>query len=62
MSVAEMKKIILEKVEALSEQQLIEVNQFVDRINQMPGKEYDLLSHVENIVAERAEVMKKLAQ
>ena len=33
MSVAEMKKTILEKVETLSEEQLIELNQFVDRIN-----------------------------
>lgn len=62
MSVAEIKKNILEKVETLSEQQLIDVNQFVDRINKMPGKEYDLLPHVESIVSEREEVMQKLAQ
>ena len=62
MSVAEMKKSILEKVETLSEEQLIEVNQFVDSINQPPSKEYDLLPNVENIVTEREAVMKKLAQ
>ncbi len=61
MSVAEMKKTILEKVETLSEKQLIELNQFVDKIN-MQAKEYDLLPHVESIVSEREEVMKKLAQ
>lgn len=62
MSVAEMRKTVLEKVETLSEQQLLKVNQFVDRINEMPGKEYELLEHVKNIVSERSEVIKKLAQ
>jgi len=62
MSVAEMKKTILEKVETLTEQQLVELNHFVDSINQTPPKEYDLLPHVESIVAERQEVLKKLAQ
>ena len=62
MSVAEMKKTILEKVETLSEEQLIELNQFVDRINMQSSKEYNLLPHVESIVSEREEVLKKLAQ
>ena len=62
MSVAEMKKTILEKVETLSEEQLIELNQFVDRINMQSSKEYNLLPHVESIVSERQEVLKKLAQ
>ncbi len=62
MSVAEMKKTILEKVETLTEEQLVQLNQFVDSINEVPVKEYDLLPHVENIVSERAEVLKKLAQ
>ena len=62
MSVAEMKKTILEKVETLSEEQLIELNQFVDRINIQSSKEYNLLPHVESIVSEREEVLKKLAQ
>lgn len=57
-----MKKAIIEKVEGLSEEQLIQVNQFVDSINNTPAKEYDLLPHVENIVKEREEVLKKLAQ
>ncbi len=62
MSVAEMKKTILEKVETLSEQQLTDVNQFLDKINKMPGKEYNLLQHVEKIISERSDVLKKLAQ
>ena len=62
MSVAEMKKTILEKVETLSEEQLIELTQFVDRINMQSSKEYNLLPHVESIVSERQEVLKKLAQ
>jgi hypothetical protein len=62
MSVAEMKKAILEKVEKLSEEQLIQVNQFVDSINEQPAKEYDLLPHIENIIKEREEVLKRLAK
>lgn len=62
MSVAEMKKTILEKVETLTEEQLVQLNQFVDSINEVPAKEYDLLPHIENIVSKRAEVFKKLAQ
>jgi hypothetical protein len=61
MSVAEIKKTILEKVGTLDEEQLIELKEYIDRINNGP-KEYDLLPHVENIVSEREEVMKKLAE
>ncbi len=62
MSVAEMKKTILQKVETLSEEQLTELKQFIDTINNSSAKEYDLLGHVENIVSEREELLKKLAQ
>lgn len=62
MSVAEMKKKIIEKIDTLSEQQLDEVNEFVSRINKLPGKEYDLLQHIDSIMSERADVLKKLAQ
>lgn len=55
-------KQLLEKVETLSEEQLIALNQFVDRINNIPVKEYDLLSSVDGIVSEREEVLKKLAR
>lgn len=62
MSVAEIKKAIIEKVAGLSEEQLIQVAQFVDSINNVPTKEYDLMPHIENIVKEREEVLKKLAK
>ncbi|MCW3107528.1 MAG: hypothetical protein JWQ09_2034 [Segetibacter sp.] len=62
MSVAEMKKTIIEKVETLSEEQLNELKQFIDRINNIHPKEYDLLPHVENIVSEREGLLKKLAE
>lgn len=62
MSAAEMKKTILEKVDALSEEQLIELREYIDRINKTGVKEYDLLPHVENIVSEREDVMKKLGR
>lgn len=62
MSVEEMKKAISEKVETLTEEQLMRVSNYIDSINQTPGKECDLLPHVEDIVKEREEVLKKLAQ
>ena len=62
MSVEEMKKTIKENVETLSEDQLIQVKEFVESINKVTSKEYNLLPHVENIVSEREEVLKKLAQ
>ena len=62
MSVAEMKKTIIEKVDTMSEEELSMLKQFIDKTNYSSGKEYDLLSHVESIVSEREEVLKKLAQ
>ena len=62
MSVAEMKKTIMEKVEQLNEKQLVQLNDLIDALNQTPSKEYDLLPHVENIISEREEVLKKLAK
>ena len=57
-----MKKRILEKVETLNERQLMELNNFVDNINNTPSQEYDLLGYVQDIVDERKEVLKKLVQ
>ena len=62
MSVEEMKREIIKKVETLTEEQLIQLGQYVDAINQASVKEYNLLPHVEAIVKERSEVLKKLAQ
>ena len=55
-----MKKIINEKVESLNEEQLKELNIFINKINNAPSDEWDLTEHVNSIVNER-EVLKKLA-
>ncbi len=62
MSVAEMKKIILEKIDSLSEKQLADLTQIIEDINNPQPKEYNLMEHVENIVSEREDVMKRLAK
>ncbi len=62
MSIEEMKKNIIEKVEMLTEEQLVQLTKYVDAINQETAREYDLFPHVENIVKERGDVLKKLAQ
>ena len=62
MSVAEMKKLINEKVETMSEEQLFALKEMLDNIIASPAKEYDLLRHAETIFSEREEVLKKLAK
>ncbi len=62
MNVAEMKKAINEKVDQLNEDQLKEVNIFINKINNAPANEWDLTKHVNNIVNERKDVLKKLAR
>ena len=62
MSVTEMKKKINEKIDTLNEEQLKEVDIFITKINNLFTDDWNLLSHVENIVSERAEVLRKLAQ
>lgn len=62
MSIAEMKKKINEKVETLNETQLKELDNFINKINSLPAGEWDLSAHINNIVSERAEVLKKLAK
>ena len=62
MSVDEMKKVIGEKVNTLNEAQLKELDAFINKINELSANEWDLSGHVENIVNEREEVLKKLAK
>jgi len=62
MSVAKMRKVINEKVSRLNEDQLKEVNNFLNKINDTSANEWDLIEHVNNIVTERQEVLKKLAK
>lgn len=61
MSVDELKKKLTKQVETLSEDQLLQVQDFLKSLTQS-SREIDLSSHVDNIVNERAEVLKKLAQ
>lgn len=62
MSVDEMKKVINEKIDNLNEDQLKELNAFINKINSLPATEWNLSGHVSNIVNEREEVLKKLAE
>lgn len=62
MSTSEMKKHIQEKVENLNDAQLIELDNFITKINNLPGGEWDLSNHIDSIVNERDEVLQKLAK
>ena len=62
MNVSEMKKAISEKIDQLNEGQLKEVNNFLNKINNAPAKEWDLTEHINDIVKEREAVLKKLAK
>ena len=61
MSVAEMKKIIREKVEKLNEDQLKEVTSFI-KMHNAPVSEWNLTDHVNSIMNERQKVLQKLAK
>ncbi len=61
MSVAEMKKDLKAKIDALTDTQIIEVDNFIKRIN-TPLREWDLKSHAEKIVDERKDLLNKLAK
>jgi hypothetical protein len=61
MSVAEMKKEITDKINALDESQLRMVEKFIEKINS-PKSEWDLKKYVNDILNERGEVLQKLAQ
>lgn len=61
MSIAEMKKEINDKINRLDETQLKVVEEFLEKINSQ-NSEWNLQKHVNEILNERAEVLKKLAQ
>lgn len=61
MSIAEMKKEINDKINRLDESQLRMVEKFIEKINSQIS-EWDLKQYVSEILNERAEVLKKLAQ
>jgi hypothetical protein len=62
MSVEELKKEIQKEIENLSPEQLKSVDNFIKNINSVSSKEWDLNEHVQNIMQEREEVLKKLAK
>ena len=49
------------KIDALTDTQIIEVDNFIKRIN-TPIREWDLKSHAEKIVDERKDLLNKLAK
>ena len=61
MAIDEIKRSLQEKLAHLSIEQLQEVDRFIDHINPIPAEEYDLLAHAEDVIAERENVLKKLA-
>ena len=62
MSILEMKKDIQEKIEVLNEAQLKEVEIFIERINTLDVREWNLEKYVNEIIEERSEILEKLAQ
>ena len=62
MSILEMKKDIQEKIEVLNEAQLKEVEIFIERINTLNVREWNLEKYVNEIIEERSEILEKLAQ
>ncbi|HEV2832790.1 MAG TPA: hypothetical protein VGW31_12490 [Hanamia sp.] len=62
MSITEMKKEINSKIENLNEAQLNAVKEFIKKINSSKETEWDLKKYLNEIMDERDEVLKKLAQ
>ena len=60
MSEIEMMQTITRKIEKLSEKELASVNEFIDKLS--IGEEIDLLKHMDEIILERKDVLKKLAE
>lgn len=62
MSVAEMKKIVQEEVNNLSEDKLVRVKKFIDTINSLPVEQSVYIKHAQDIISERSSLLEKLAQ
>ena len=62
MSVAEMKKILLEEVNNLNEDKLKQVKKFIDAINDLPIEQSVYAKHAQDTIKERSNVLAKLAQ
>ncbi|MEO5648707.1 MAG: hypothetical protein ABIR03_02150 [Ginsengibacter sp.] len=62
MSIVEIKKEINSKIDNLNEAQLNAVKEFIKKINLSKETEWDLKKYLNEIMDERSEVLKKLAQ
>lgn len=62
MSIVEIKKEINSKIDNLNEAQLNAVKEFIKKINLSKETEWDLKKYLSEIMDERSEVLKKLAQ
>ena len=62
MSVAEMKKEIVKKIESFDEIQLKELMKFVNTVENNSSKKINLLKNIDTIFAEREEVLRRLAK
>ena len=62
MSITEMKKHLHDKVEAMKENQLILVNDYIELINKESDVRVSVISHALEIIKERSIVLEKLAQ
>lgn len=62
MNIEEIKKKIHSKMEELDKDQLMVVEEFIEKINSLNLNEWDLSQYVNEIVSERSDVLQKLAQ
>ena len=62
MSIAEIKKHLHDKVEAMEVNQLILVNDYIELINKESDVRVSVISHALEIIKERSIVLEKLAQ
>jgi ABC-type branched-subunit amino acid transport system ATPase component len=62
MSIAEMKKLVHEKVDAMEENQLKLIADYIALINKESNVRVSVISHAMEIIKERSVVLDKLAQ
>lgn len=62
MSFAEMKKLVHEKVDAMEENQLKLIADYIELINKESDVRVSVISHAMEIIKERSVVLDKLAQ
>jgi hypothetical protein len=62
MSTAEMKKLLHEKVDAMDDNQLKLVKEYIQLINDDSSVRLSVISHAMEIIKERSIVLEKLAQ